>query len=178
MNTQEQWMPIKGFEGKYEISSYGRVKSVRRIKHIPNGEMRMSNERILKPWELKSGYLLTYLYKDSERFSPRIHRLVAEAFIPNPTHLPQVNHIDGDKTNNNISNLEWVSRSENCKHSARVLHRGGGIKVGQYSRNGVLLRKWANASEASEALGINRANIRLCANNIRKTAGNFIWRNI
>ena len=175
MKTAERWKPVKSFEDAYQISSWGRVKSVSRPKHIPNGEMRMSSERTLKPGKVKSGYLLAFLYKDSKRFCPLIHRLVAEAFIPNPACLSQVNHKDGDKTNNRVSNLEWCSCKSNMRHATRLLGRGHGEKIFQCSKDNNIIKCWANAGEASEKLKINRANIRQCVNGKRKSAGGFIW---
>lgn len=97
----EIWKDIEGFEGKYQVSSWGRIRSV-------NG--------ILKTYENKKGYLKIGLYKNGKYHKRRINRLVAQAFIPNPYDLPQVNHMDGNKRNNSVTNLEWVTDSANKKH--------------------------------------------------------------
>ena len=178
MDTSEKWKPIKGYEKRYEISSLGRVKSLSRPKHIPNGEFRHSTEKVLKLGKTRTGYLLAFLYRDSNRSSIPVHRLVADAFINNPNRLEQVNHIDGDKTNNSVSNLEWCTGSENLKHATRILHRGHGEKILQQNKNGDILRHWANAGEASEKLKISRFHIRQCVNGKRKSAGGFIWKRV
>lgn len=108
----EIWKEIKNYEGLYEISSKGRVKSLARI----SGSC-VRKERLLKLNTTKDGYSFVSLSKDSKQKSFRIHRLVAEAFIPNPDNKETVNHKDGDKSNNHIENLEWATREENIQHS-------------------------------------------------------------
>jgi len=119
--TEEVWKDICGFEGKYKVSSLGRVKSVDRIlPHKKHGTWHIK-ERILKPHWNGPGhwkYLTVFLhYGEGQMKCVRVHRLVAEAFIPNPDNLPQINHIDGNKENNSVSNLEWVTALENTSHA-------------------------------------------------------------
>lgn len=104
----EQWKDIPGFENKYQISNTGAVKSSCRNKEI-----------IMSPALNTFGYPKVGLYKDSKYTSATVHRLVAEAFIDNPDNKPQINHIDGNKANNNVSNLEWCTNSENMQHAWR-----------------------------------------------------------
>lgn len=118
---KEEWKDIQGFEGKYQVSSLGRVKSVDRIlPHKTYGTWHIK-ERILKPGRSGPGrkkYLIVQLHTGNGIMDSRkIHRLVAENFIPNPLHLPQVNHKDGNTENNNVSNLEWVTEHENVDHA-------------------------------------------------------------
>lgn len=101
MLLKEVWKNIDGYDGKYAVSSWGRVK----------GE-----HGILKPYENHKGYLKVGLLKDGKSNKYRVNRLVAEAFIPNPYSLPEVNHIDGNKQNNSFSNLEWVTGEQNRAH--------------------------------------------------------------
>jgi hypothetical protein len=107
---QEQWKPIEGFEGLYEVSDLGNIKSL-------NYNHTIGNVKLLKPVKNKGDYFQVTLYKDKIQFIKKIHRLVAQAFIPNPDNKPQVNHIDGNKQNNAVSNLEWTTSQENVIHS-------------------------------------------------------------
>jgi len=112
----EEWRHIKGYEGMYLISSLGRVKSLPRVKVRSNGRPHTIKERILKPALDSSGYLRVALSKDRKLTTLKIHRIVAEHFYTIEVNK-EVNHIDGDKTNNSVENLEWVTRSENVKHA-------------------------------------------------------------
>lgn len=112
---KEIWKPIKGYEGLYEISNYGRVKSLPKIRG-----RRLTNETILKPRISTQGYIMVGLRKNDKTFNASVHRLIAEAFIPNPENKKKVNHIDGNKQNNSIDNLEWCTPSENMQHAYRT----------------------------------------------------------
>lgn len=123
--TEEIWKDIKGYEGLYQISSVGRVKRIDKeiiVKTPHKGTfVKIWKGRILKPG--KGMYFMIDLCKNNKVKRKLIHRLVAETFIPNPENKPQVNHIDGNKYNNKVSNLEWVSISENAIHAYRKLGR-------------------------------------------------------
>lgn len=147
----EVWKDIKGFE-HYEVSSIGNVRSKERTSYfINNGKPinRLVKSFILKP-SIACGYKRVALYKNNVPFEYKIHRLVAETFISNPENKEQVNHIDGNKTNNHVSNLEWVTRSENTIHAVKnglaamkfdkfdILHmkalRQSGVKVKEIAK--------------------------------------------
>lgn len=110
-----------GYEGLYEVSDLGRVKSLGRTIqiHRENYTTRVWKEKILKP-KISSKYHRVWLCTGSNKRIYGIHRLVAEAFIPNPENKPQVNHIDGNPANNLLSNLEWVTQSENTRHAVSI----------------------------------------------------------
>ena len=118
----EIWHPCAGFETHYEVSNMGNVRSVER--YVNNGHkngLKKLPMRVLKPALGKSGYLLVTFSVDNTQSSQNVHRLVARAFIFNEANKPQVNHKDGNKKNNAVDNLEWVTASENGLHSFRVL---------------------------------------------------------
>lgn len=117
----EIWKDIKDFEGIYQVSTFGRIKRLSR-KTINEGLLGKNKELqlkeiILKPSTITKGYKGITLTKDKKRYPKKVHRLVAEAFIPNPNNKPQINHIDCNKSNNNVNNLEWCTNSENQKHA-------------------------------------------------------------
>ncbi|MGD0340522.1 MAG: NUMOD4 domain-containing protein [Bacteroidales bacterium] len=117
------WKPIIGYEGLYEVSNYGEVKSLRRI--CDSRYWRPVKERILKSAKSKGGYCGVILSDNKKKKRYLVARLVLIAFIPNPENKPQANHKDGDKSNNTLPNLEWSTRSENQKHAYRI-----GLKKG------------------------------------------------
>ena len=113
MKAEEIWKDIEGYEGRYKISNKGRVLSLSRYKQNHTKKQYVEEKIISNYINNKNGYVYVYLCKDGKYKNCRIHRLVAETFIPNPNGFPQVNHIDGDKTNNNVENLEWCTASYN-----------------------------------------------------------------
>jgi hypothetical protein len=118
----EKWKDIKGYEGCYQISDAGHVKSVERT-YKTKKSIRVVPEKIRALINVH-GYLYCALWKDNKQQRYAVHRLVALAFIPNPDNLPMVNHLDGDKTNNNVFNLEWCNGSENNLHAYKTgLHK-------------------------------------------------------
>ena len=160
----EMWRDIKNYEN-YQVSSLGRIKRKARRQIVNDawgGTMiRQVTEMILTPVPLPTGYLRVFLRregsKDSKTFC--VHRLVAQAFIPNPENKPQVNHINGVKTENHINNLEWATASENGFHRYRVLQKvGGGLKKTPIRclESG---KEYPSLCKACEDLGINIGNL-------------------
>lgn len=111
----ELWAPIKGYEGLYEVSNKGRIKSL--AKNAGNSPRK---KRIRKLKETRHGYLNVSLWKFGKSKHPLVHRLVAMAFLPNPCNYPEVNHLDGDRKNANVENLEWCTTSQNIKHAFKI----------------------------------------------------------
>lgn len=111
----EVFRPVKGYEGLYEISNFGRVKSLPKIIG-----RRMKSETFLTVRISAQGYAMVGLCKNSKLFNASVHRLMAEAFLPNPQNKATINHIDGNKLNNDLSNLEWATQSENNVHAYRT----------------------------------------------------------
>ena len=115
MSDKEIWKDIEGYIGKYQVSNLGRIRSL-----LNSHGKNLKNKKILSPCVDKKGYLRVGLSKNNRLSTHKVHRLVAKAFIPNSDNLPQVNHINGIKTDNTVNNLEWVSGSENVIHSFKI----------------------------------------------------------
>jgi hypothetical protein len=113
----EEWKDIKGYEGLYQVSNFGRVKSLAKEWIAGNNSLRKKEEILLIPRPNSKGYLEVTLSKNSKAIMFRLNRIIALHFIPNPLNLPEVNHKNGIKTDNNVSNLEWCTRSYNMKHA-------------------------------------------------------------
>jgi len=164
---QEEWRDIKGYEGLYKISNSGKIKSYPR-----NGTVK--KERIIKPCFDKYGYLQIVLKnKTSKCF--RVHRLIALAFIPNINNLETINHIDGNKLNNTIDNLEWNSIEQNNNHAYKIgLNKRKSII--QFDLNGNLIKKWNSSREIERALGFLHSNILECCKGRYNQMNGFKWR--
>ena len=168
----EVWRDIIGYEGLYQVSDCGRVKS------FYNGK-----ERLLSAGKDDDGYLYVGLCKDGKMKSCRVHRLVAQAFIPNPYGLPQVNHKDECKTNNVETNLEWCNNKYNInfgtrnERSAKALtnHPNKSKPVFQHTLDGSLVKSYPSANEAQRRTGYDKGHISACCNGKRKQAYGFIW---
>ena len=160
----EEWRNVVGFEGVYEVSNYGNVR-------------RKDSKKELRGGLNTYGYKVFILSKNGIRHTGKGHRLVAEAFIPNPDNKRDVNHKDGDKANNYVDNLEWASRSENITHARRELFIDYSQKpVVQVTLSGEVIAIWTSASVAGRMLNIPRQMISACCQGTAPTAGNFAWR--
>lgn len=159
-----EWRDVVGYEGLYKVSAEGDIKSIR-------------SNKILSPDTNQDGYKRVSLYKNKASKHYSVHRLVAQAFIPNPDNLPQVNHIDEDKSNNCVSNLEWITPKDNCNYGTRnrKVALSKNKPVLQLSLEGDLIREWESASEVQRVLGYSQGDICNCCNNKLKTAHKFKW---
>lgn len=119
--VQEEWKAIDGFEGFYEVSNFGKIKSLER-RVMNNGGLQRRHEKILKEHHGPTGHCLVVLCKDGKTYPRLVHRLVAVAFIPNPEDKPVVDHIDTNPMNNRIDNLRWVTTKENCNNELTRKH--------------------------------------------------------
>jgi hypothetical protein len=131
--TEEEWRAVAGFEGSYEVSNIGRVRSLDRIVFRTNGKKVVRQGQIIR-FGVAGGRNKKYphvtLSQNGKPIGRLVHRIVAAAFIPNPLNLPEVNHIDGVKTNNAVSNLEWISTADNKRHAQRLgLYTGSKPKI-------------------------------------------------
>lgn len=169
---EEIWKDIEGYGGTFQVSNLGRVKTL-------NYQHR-GIERVLKPKKHNKGYLQIQLIKGDINKTFTIHRLVAEAFIPNPNNLPYVNHKDEDKTNNNADNLEWCDSKYNVRysmnlHPERKLNRLD-MQIDQFDSKGNFVMRWKNSRTIFLETGMSDWAIsEVCRGNRHKAYG-FIWR--
>lgn len=185
----EIWKDIEGYKTYYQVSNIGRVKSLCRIVDSKrNNAVYLRNEKILVNKIKKSGYRFVSLCREGKVKYFHVHRLVAIAFIPNTKNNPEINHKDCDKSNNNVSNLEWVSRSENNSHAVRNGRRKSRIyikgpqhnlskMVVQYDLSGNFMQVWGSITQAAEALQCSHSGIGRVCNNRRggKTFLGYKW---
>lgn len=182
-NSIEEWRDVVGCEGRYQVSNFGNVRS-------------LFFNRLVSVFTKSNGYkCVTLHYKRGKHTVFYIHRLVAQAFLPNPDSLPQINHKDENKANNNVDNLEWCTCQYNVNYGTGIKRRNNtkGFKnrffdhekmskrfrrkVNQYSLDGTLIKQWSWSGEAVKALNLKQANsIRYCCRNEGKTAHGYVWR--
>lgn len=168
----EEWRPVKGYEGLYEVSNFGR------IKHLP---VKWRPKEFIMRYNITyDGYVRIGLTKDGKYKSFAVSRLVGQHFIPNPDNLPQINHKDEDKTNNHVDNLEWCSNKYNVNYGNRNMLASKGISkaVAQYSLDGELIRTWDSVTKAAMSLGFDLSSIAKCCNGRTHTSYHFVWKYI
>lgn len=177
----EIWKEIDGYDGLYAVSNTGKVKSLK-WNHS-------NTEKELSQYE-QGGYKLVGIRRNGIHHNYLVHRLVAKAFVENPRNLNVVNHIDGNKSNNNYTNLEWVTCSENTRHAIRMglrpaictVPRKRGKesplckRVEQLSADGSLIKRLETTFDIEEVLGYRRQSVIRCCLGYRKTYKGFIWR--
>lgn len=173
---KEIWSPINGYEGLYEVSNLGNVRS------LGKGKSNASKKRNLKNSKVYGGYLIVRLCKNGKMKNYKIHRLVAEAFIPNWFDEPQVNHIDENKLNNNVDNLEWCDAKYNSNHGTRnerIFRKTTNGKLSkpvlQFTKTGEFVREWPSANEAGRN-GYNQGKVTSCCRGEQKKHKGYIWK--
>ena len=184
---KEIWKPIKGFEGAYEVSTFGNVRSVDRIVVYPKGSKRLIKGRELRQATNIKGYKCVVLCTQNIRKTYTVHRLVAETHITNPSNLPCINHKDEITTNNNVSNLEWCTHEYNNNygnHTKKIaVHFEKPIL--QFDLNGNFIARYRSTWDAERKTGIKQGSICNVANfaiGTSKTkrkylsAGGYIWK--
>lgn len=167
MSDMEIWKDVEGYEGLYQVSNMGRVKSLKYDK-----------EKIIKSCKNSRGYLIVNLYKDKKMKDHKVHRLVAQAFLPNPNNLPQVNHKNEIKTDNRVDNLEYCDSSYNNNYGSRTERavKAKSKPVLQFTKDGEFIRKWESATQVSRELGFNQSSIsNCCKGKIYKSVGGYKW---
>lgn len=168
---KELWRDIKDYKGHYQVSNLSRVKSIK-----------FGKERILKPVTNSSGYLFVKLCKDGKAKAFTVHRLVAEAFLPNPHNYSCVNHKDENKQNNNVSNLEWCTYKYNSNYGTAIqrtsqkrINGKCSKKVYQYTLDGQFVREWESTAECGRN-GFNQGHVAACCQGKLKKHKDSIWR--
>ena len=189
----EQWRDIRGYEGLYQVSNFGRVRSLDVLVDTKWGNHFIKKGRALKP-SLRRRYLGVTLTKDKRTKTFSVHRLVATAFIPNPNNLPQINHKDENPLNNFVyimpdgnvdesrSNLEWCTSTYNLNYGTRGYKIGKrnkhllSKKILQFTLNKTFIKTWESASDIQRDLGFSQSNVSKCCRGKIKTAYGYVWR--
>jgi len=187
---EEIWKDIEGYEGLYQVSNIGRVKSVERWVYSGKGNTtKRLNPESIKAQAINQGYPVVTIWKNNKIKMMKIHRLVCQAFVLNPDNKSCVNHIDEIKTHNYVENLEWCTHSENHKHAYK-----NGLMVGYFQgkfgkdnvksmpvlqidqESGVVIGEYSAIMDAHRDTGISQSNISSVCNGKRRIAGGFKWK--
>lgn len=178
------WAPVPGYEGLYEVSNTGKIRSVYRYK------------KELKPMIANAGYERVDLFDHKKRKQVSVHRIVALVFVENPNSKPFVNHKDENKRNNAAENLEWVTHKGNCNYGTAIARRTAHLDykhrkvnnarqilavskpIRQFSKDGIFIKEWPSAAECHRQTGINKSGICAAARGKRKTAGGYIFKEV
>lgn len=173
----EEWRDIPEYEGIYQVSNKGNVRSLDRVsEHKASGKITLTGKDVAKSFNGK--YYFVNLSKNGTVKRIMIHRLVALVFIPNPGGLPCVNHKDENKLNNRAENLEWCTSKYNSNYGT-CIERSREKKekiVSQFDLNGKFIRDWKSLAEAERIGGFDHRGISRCASGKRKKAYGYIWR--
>lgn len=180
----EKWRDIEGYEGIYQVSNEGRVKTLGRTVTYRSGKIRYFEPKILSQHYDKDGYCQVSFCIDGKSYQKKVHRLVAQAFIPNPNNYPMVNHKDECKTNNFVENLEWCDCKYNLNYGtnpARISERVRNNKylskeVVQITLDGNIVRVYPSTREVERELGLFHTSISACALGKINKCGGYKWK--
>lgn len=187
----EIWKPLVGFETLYEVSNHGNVKSLDRVTIVKYADGRVMHKRYkgrsIKTPLLNVGYAHFRAWLNGVGYQITVHRAVAQAFVKNEHNKPDVNHINGIKSDNLYSNLEWCTHQENMIHANKTgLRKPGNLdKIGslspnakvvlQFTKSGEFVKRWLCAVDVKNELGFSAQNISTCALGKVKSASGFVW---
>lgn len=177
---KEQWKPVKGYEGYYEVSNTGKIRSLDRCVTIRGNVIQHRKGKLISSHINKRGYVEVNISKHAKNATLKLHRLVAQAFIPNPFHYPQVNHKDENKQNNCVDNLEWCTNHYNSHYGTRSQRQAKSLTNGKTSKsvkqmlNGKVIKIWPSMAEADRH-GFCQGNVSKCCRGKIKTAYGYQW---
>ena len=179
----EEWRPVVGYEGLYEVSDWGNVRSVDRYVNSKAGSKAMLHGKMLKQYTDKDGYQRIGLHKDVISKTVGVHRLVAEAFIPNPNNLPVIDHINGNRQDNRVENLRWFTvklnnstqQAKEKKSLAAFKRTDNKVKIRQSSIDGEHIKDYNSSMDIQRELGFERAAIIRCCRGKQHTSYGYKW---
>lgn len=179
----EEWKPVVGYEGLYEVSDWGNVRSLDVYLPSKGGSLALRRGRQLKQYLDKDGYCRVGIHKGGKESTVGVHQLVALAFIPNPENLPIIDHINGIRNDNRVENLRWFTvklnnSTEQAKHkkSLAAFKRKDNKKIiYQYTLDGELVAEYESTSEAERVKGYGRSALSKCALGKQGTSYGYIW---
>lgn len=176
---KEEWRDVPGYEGLYEVSNLGEIRSLDRMVTMKNGVTRITHGTVLTQgkYNSKSNYRGVTLCANGVPKKHSVHRIVASAFIPNPDNLPEINHKDEDKQNNCVDNLEWCDRKYNNTYGTAKIRAAvtQGKPVIQM-RNGKIVNAWPSQGLAAMFTGASQSGISACLRGECMTSGGYEWR--
>lgn len=169
---EREWKSVPKFEGWYEVSNFGEVRSIDRKVNYKTLGKSFRKGVILRPKISKHGYKEVVLTINGKRCCYRVHKLVALAFIPNPLNLPCINHINKDKLDNRVCNLEW------CTTQYNTLYSMPSTTIGQYDLSGNLIAIFNHYTDAGNSVSDNKYGVYRCCTGKMKTYKGYIWKNL
>lgn len=176
---EEIWRDIVGYEGLYQVSNLGRVKSLERDVYNLRYGTKHLKEKILKAGNNGTEHLFVNLYKNGVKKPSKVHVLVAEAFIPNPYNKPIVHHKDHNPQNNNVSNLVWLTHEEHMAEHPEIFEasrKACSKHINQFTLDGLFIKEWYSSWDIHRELEYNNSHIIQCCKGKRKSANGYIWK--